>query len=140
MSQSGLQLVKLLRGIIHPILFTDIGPTLSDFTVMDKKNVIVRSIVKEPKCYVPHVPTPRVPVTEDFGDCSLSSDSSGSTGTEKDDNTNESRVHIRTSSIPRPRAVISSPGKSHTFSLICCLILFIYLFVYIPNAFCNLNV
>lgn len=79
--------------------------------VMDKKNVIVRSIVKEPKCYVPHVPTPRVHVTEDFGDCSLTSDSSGSTGTEKDDNTDESRIHIRASSIPRPRAVISSPDN-----------------------------
>ncbi|KAK7268699.1 hypothetical protein RIF29_21405 [Crotalaria pallida] len=71
----------------------------------EKKDAIVRSIVKAPKCYVPHVLTPRVLVTEDFGDCSMSSDSSGSTGTD------ENKLNIRASSIPRPRAVISSPDN-----------------------------
>lgn len=59
---------------------------------------------------------PRVTVTEDFGNGSLTSDSSGP---EKDGKTDENRVNIRASSIPPPRAVISSPGKSHTSSVSC---------------------
>ncbi|KAF1880078.1 hypothetical protein Lal_00022207 [Lupinus albus] len=79
--------------------------------MVDKKNVIGRPIVEVPKCYVPHVPTLRVHVTEDFGDCSLSLDSLGSTGTEKDDSTDENRRHIGVIPIRRPRAVISSPAN-----------------------------
>jgi hypothetical protein len=148
----------------------------SNFAVKDHKVVSVPSIVKVPECYVPHVIIPRVSLTEDFGDCSLPSDSSGSAELEKDEDTDESKVYIRAdliprvpvaddfrdssltsdlsghgglekdgntddenkvniraSSIPRPRAVISSPGKSHTSSNFC-------LFIYIPVAFCNLNV
>ncbi|KAG4908289.1 hypothetical protein AAZX31_20G186600 [Glycine max] len=77
--------------------------------VMDQKVVSTASIVKAPKCYVP-VTIPRVLVTEeDSGDFSSVSDSSGATGSEKDDSTDENKVNIRASSIPRPRAVISSP-------------------------------
>ncbi|KAG4919508.1 hypothetical protein AAZX31_20G186600 [Glycine max] len=76
---------------------------------MDQKVVSTASIVKAPKCYVP-VTIPRVLVTEeDSGDFSSVSDSSGATGSEKDDSTDENKVNIRASSIPRPRAVISSP-------------------------------
>ncbi|TKY51827.1 hypothetical protein E2542_SST23346 [Spatholobus suberectus] len=77
----------------------------------DQKVVTMPSIVKAPKCYVPHVPIPRVPVTEDSGDFSLPSDSSRATGSENDDSTDENKVNIRASSIPRPRAVISSPDN-----------------------------
>ncbi|KAF1879217.1 hypothetical protein Lal_00047890 [Lupinus albus] len=76
--------------------------------VIDKKNVIVRSTVKVPKCYVSYVPTPRVNVTKDFGDCSLLSDSSE---TERDGNSDEVTLHIRAGPNPRPRAIISSPDN-----------------------------
>ncbi|XP_019426844.1 PREDICTED: uncharacterized protein LOC109335192 isoform X1 [Lupinus angustifolius] len=76
--------------------------------VMGKKNVIVRSIVEVPKCYVPNVPSPQVNVTEDFLDCSLSSESSE---TEKDSNNDEVRLHIRAGPNLRPRAIISSPDN-----------------------------
>ncbi|KAL2325038.1 hypothetical protein Fmac_024096 [Flemingia macrophylla] len=79
--------------------------------VSDKKVVTTPSIVKAPKCHVPQVTIPRVPVTEDSGDFSLTSDSSGATGSEKDDSTDENKVNIRASSIPPPRAVISSPDN-----------------------------
>ncbi|WJX18718.1 hypothetical protein P8452_08489 [Trifolium repens] len=105
----------------------------SNFAVKDHKVVSVPSIVKVPECYVPQVIIPRVSLTEDFGDCSLPSDSSGSAepgkdedtderhgglekdgGPEKDDNTDdENKVNIRASPIPRPRAVISSPENDH---------------------------
>ncbi|XP_019426846.1 PREDICTED: uncharacterized protein LOC109335192 isoform X2 [Lupinus angustifolius] len=78
--------------------------------VMGKKNVIVRSIVEVPKCYVPNVPSPQVNVTEDFLDCSLSSESSE---TEKDSNNDEVRLHIRAGPNLRPRAIISSPGHKN---------------------------
>ncbi|XP_028793359.1 uncharacterized protein LOC114749057 isoform X3 [Neltuma alba] len=39
----------------------------------------------------------------------------GPTGAEKDDNIDEDRVNIRASSIPPPRAVISSPGNKRNF-------------------------
>ncbi|OIW13129.1 hypothetical protein TanjilG_32110 [Lupinus angustifolius] len=94
-----------------PFYLTDIKPPLSGFTVADKNNVIGQSNVKVPKCYLPHVPTLRVHVSENFGDCSLSIDSLGSTGTEKDDSTDENRQHIRFIPIRRPRAVISSPAN-----------------------------
>jgi hypothetical protein len=143
------------------------------FAVKDHKVVSVPSIVKVPECNVPHVIIPRVSLTEDFGDCSLPSDSSGSAelekdedtdeskvyiradliprvpvaedfrdssltsdlsghgglekdgGPEKDDNTDdENKVNIRASPIPRPRAVISSPGKSHTSSNFCYIYLY----------------
>jgi len=84
---------------------------LSDFTVTDKKVVSMPSVVRVPECYVPHVAIPRVPVTEDSGDFSLASDSPVTTGSEKDGSTDEIKVNIRASSIPPPRAVISSPGK-----------------------------
>ena len=103
--------------------------------MVDKKNVSKPSIVKVPKCYVPPAPTPRVQITEDFGDCSLSSDSSGSTGPEKDDNTDENKMNIRASPIPRPRAVVSSPSKSHAVSSFCCFVISIYA----PDASCNLH-
>ncbi|XP_028793358.1 uncharacterized protein LOC114749057 isoform X2 [Neltuma alba] len=60
-------------------------------------------------------PPPEVPVSEDLGACNLTSDSSGPTGAEKDDNIDEDRVNIRASSIPPPRAVISSPGNKRNF-------------------------
>ncbi|KAJ1409481.1 hypothetical protein SESBI_22772 [Sesbania bispinosa] len=89
--------------------------SLSGFAVKDQKVVFMPSIVRVPKCYVPHAPIPRASVTEDFGDSSLTSDCSGSVGSgsvgpEKDGSTDENKVNIRASSIPRPRAVISSPG------------------------------
>ncbi|WJX12281.1 hypothetical protein P8452_02796 [Trifolium repens] len=91
--------------------------------IKDHKVVSVPSIVKVPECYVPHIIIPRVSLTEDFGDCSLPSDSSCSAELEKDEDTDErhggpekdgntddeNKVNIRASSIPRPRAVISSP-------------------------------
>ncbi|CAL0299838.1 unnamed protein product [Lupinus luteus] len=82
--------------------------------VTGKKNVVVRSLVEvpkcyvAPKCYVPHVPTPRVNVTENFVDCSLSSDSSE---TDRDSNSDEVRLHIRAGPNQRPRAIISSPDN-----------------------------
>lgn len=101
---------------------------------MDQKVVSTASIVKAPKCYVP-VTIPRVLVTEeDSGDFSSVSDSSGATGSEKDDSTDENKVNIRASSIPRPRAVISSPGKMSYFTL------FFVRFTCIPLAFCNWNI
>lgn len=69
--------------------------------VKDHKVVSVPSIVKVPECYVPHVIIPRVSLTEDFGDCSLPSDSSGSAELEKDEDTDESKVYIRADLIPR---------------------------------------
>lgn len=145
----------------------------SNFAVKDHKVLSAPSIVKVPNCYEPQVSIPVVSVTEDFGDCSLTSDSSGSPEPEKDGDTDESKVYIRAnliprvsvtqdfgnggltshlsgpgglekdhrpekdgntddeskvnikaSSIPRPRAVISSPGKSHTSSIFCFLLLF----------------
>ncbi|KAK7278520.1 hypothetical protein RJT34_23550 [Clitoria ternatea] len=79
--------------------------------VMDQKVVSMPSIVKVSKCYVPQLPIPRVSVTDDSEDSGLTSDSSGATGPEKDDNTHEDKINIRASSIPRPRAVISSPDN-----------------------------
>ncbi|CAJ1976537.1 unnamed protein product [Sphenostylis stenocarpa] len=80
--------------------------------VTDHKVVSMPSVVKVPKCYVPHVPIPRVPVTEeDSGDFSSASDSSVTTGSEKNGSTDENKVNIRASSIPPPRAVISSPDN-----------------------------
>ncbi|XP_027366774.1 uncharacterized protein LOC113873025 isoform X2 [Abrus precatorius] len=76
---------------------------------VDQKVVSMPSSDEVPKCYVPHVPIPRVHVTEDSGDFSSTPDSSGGTGPEKDDSTDENKINIRASSIPRPRAVISSP-------------------------------
>ncbi|KAK7391660.1 hypothetical protein VNO78_20077 [Psophocarpus tetragonolobus] len=78
-------------------------PSPSPSPEMDQKVV-----VKVPKCYVPHVPIPRVPVTDDSEEFNLESDSSRS---EKDDNTSETKVNIRAGPIPRPRAVISSPDN-----------------------------
>ncbi|XP_045808175.1 uncharacterized protein LOC123902485 [Trifolium pratense] len=69
--------------------------------VKDHKVVSVPSIVKVPECYVPQVIIPRVSLTEDFGDCSLPSDSSGSAELEKDEDTDESKVYIRADLIPR---------------------------------------
>ncbi|KAI4318171.1 hypothetical protein L6164_025974 [Bauhinia variegata] len=67
---------------------------------------------KIPKSYVPQEPIiPRIPVSENLGLRSLASDFSGLTGHEKDGNTDEDKVNIRASSIPRPRAVISSPDN-----------------------------
>jgi len=76
------------------------------------------TVVKVPKCYVPHVaiPRPRVHVTEDSEDFSLASDSSVTTGSDKDDSIDGNKVNIRASPIPPPRAVISSPGKISYFS------------------------
>ncbi|XP_027937881.1 uncharacterized protein LOC114192376 isoform X1 [Vigna unguiculata] len=79
--------------------------------VTDKKVVSMPSVVRVPECYVPHVAIPRVPVTEDSGDFSLASDSPVTTGSEKDGSTDEIKVNIRASSIPPPRAVISSPDN-----------------------------
>ena len=59
------------------------------------------SIVKVPKCYLPQASIPRVSVTEDLGDCSLTSDSSGSAEPEKDGDTDQSKVYIRADLIPR---------------------------------------
>ncbi|WVZ26454.1 hypothetical protein V8G54_004998 [Vigna mungo] len=78
----------------------------------NNKVVAMPSVVRVPECYVPHVATPRVPVTEDSGDFSVASDSSVTTGSDTDEN----KVNIRVSSIPPPRAVISSPGKFSCFS------------------------
>lgn len=75
-----------------------------------------------PKCYVLHTPKPRVPVSEDLGACNLAADSSGLTGHEKDDNIEEDMVNIRASSVPPPRAVISSPGNSIVLNLFNYLI------------------
>lgn len=163
--------------VFVPTPFTDIESPFSDFSVKDHKVVSMPFIVKVPKCYVPQVPIPRVPVTDDFGDCSFASDSSGSAGPEKDGDTDneskvnirsdfiprvsvtedfedfslisnlsgpgglekdgksekdgnsddENKVNIRASSIQRPRAVVSSPGKSHISSNFC-LFSYIYLF------------
>lgn len=85
--------------------------------VRNQKDVSRPSTTKVPKCYVPQAPIPRVPVSEDLGVCKLTSDSSGLTGSEKDDNIDEDKVNIRASSIPPPRAVISSPGKPHSFHI-----------------------
>lgn len=83
--------------------------------VKDHKVVSMPFIVKVPKCYVPQVPIPRVPVTDDFGDCSFASDSSGSAGPEKDGDTdNESKVNIRSDFIPR----VSVTEDFEDFSLI----------------------
>lgn len=71
---------------------------MSDFTVKDQRALSMPSIVREPKCYVPHVPIPRVPVTEDFEDCNLPVDSYGP---EKDVDTDENDVNIRANVIPR---------------------------------------
>jgi hypothetical protein len=85
----------------------------------------------ESKVYIRADLIPRVPVAEDFRDSSLTSDLSGhgglekDGGPEKDDNTDdENKVNIRASPIPRPRAVISSPGKSHTSSNFCYIYLY----------------
>ncbi|GAU23802.1 hypothetical protein TSUD_27110, partial [Trifolium subterraneum] len=68
----------------------------------------------ESKVYIRTDLIPRVPVAEDFGDSSLTSDLSGHGGLEKDGNTDdENKVNIRASSVPRPRAVISSPENDH---------------------------
>ncbi|XP_022632458.1 uncharacterized protein LOC106779836 isoform X2 [Vigna radiata var. radiata] len=72
----------------------------------DNKVVAMPSVVRVPECYVLHVAIPRVPVTEDSGDFSVASDSSITTGSDTDEN----KVNLRVSSIPPPRAVISSPG------------------------------
>ncbi|BAT99206.1 hypothetical protein VIGAN_10060500 [Vigna angularis var. angularis] len=77
--------------------------------VTDNKVVAMPSVVRIPECYVPHVAIPRVPLTEDSGDFSVESDSSVTTGSEKAGSTDENKVNIRVSSIPPPRAVISSP-------------------------------
>ncbi|KAL5068275.1 hypothetical protein RYX36_019162 [Vicia faba] len=69
--------------------------------VKDHKVVSAPSIVKVPNCYLPQVSIPIVSVTEDFGDCSLTSDSSGSPEPEKDGDTDESKVYIRANLIPR---------------------------------------
>ncbi|KAJ1377941.1 hypothetical protein SESBI_48366 [Sesbania bispinosa] len=82
----------------------------SSSPVKDQKVVFMPSIVRVPKCYVPHAPIPRASVTEDFEDSSLTSDYSESVEPEKDGSTDENKVNIRASLIPRPRAVISSPG------------------------------
>ncbi|KAK7356460.1 hypothetical protein VNO80_15732 [Phaseolus coccineus] len=81
--------------------------------VTDNKVVSMPTVVKVPECYVPHVaiPRPRVHVTEDSEDFSLASDSSVTTGSEKDDSIDGSKVNIRASPIPPPRAVISSPDN-----------------------------
>ncbi|XP_014511170.1 uncharacterized protein LOC106769891 isoform X1 [Vigna radiata var. radiata] len=76
--------------------------------VTDKKVVSMPSVVRVPECYVPHVTIPRVPLTEDSGDFSVSS---VTTGSEKDGSTDENIVNIRVSPIPPPRAVISSPDN-----------------------------
>ncbi|XP_028793357.1 uncharacterized protein LOC114749057 isoform X1 [Neltuma alba] len=83
--------------------------------VRNQKGVSHPSFTEVPKCYVLHAPIPKVPVSEDLGACNLTSDSSGPTGAEKDDNIDEDRVNIRASSIPPPRAVISSPGNKRNF-------------------------
>lgn len=83
------------------IPFTDIESLLSNFAVKDHKVVSVPSIVKVPKCYLPQVSIPRVSITEDFVDCSLTSDSSGSAEPGKDGDTDESKVYIRADFIPR---------------------------------------
>ncbi|CAK8571995.1 unnamed protein product [Lathyrus sativus] len=72
--------------------------------VKDHKVLSAPSIVKLPNCYVPQVSIPTVSlesVTEDFGDCSLTSDSSDSPEPEKDGDTDESKVYIRANLIPR---------------------------------------
>jgi len=97
--------------------------------VTDKKVVSMPSVVKVPKCYVSPVVIPRVHVTEDSEDFSLASDSSVTTGSEKDGSTDENKVNIRASPIPPPRAVISSPGKISYFSS-----------DFVSYAFCNLNI
>ncbi|KAG2376854.1 uncharacterized protein HKW66_Vig0174270 [Vigna angularis] len=79
--------------------------------VTDNKVVAMPSVVRIPECYVPHVAIPRVPLTEDSGDFSVESDSSVTTGSEKAGSTDENKVNIRVSSIPPPRAVISSPDN-----------------------------
>ncbi|KAK4266216.1 hypothetical protein QN277_027171 [Acacia crassicarpa] len=79
--------------------------------VRNQKGVSHPSPAEAPKCYVFHTPKPRVPVSEDLGACNLAADSSGLTGHEKDDNIDEDRVNIRASSVPPPRAVISSPDN-----------------------------
>ncbi|KAK8464147.1 hypothetical protein PHAVU_011G133515 [Phaseolus vulgaris] len=81
--------------------------------VTDNKVVSMPTVVKVPKCYVPHVaiPRPRVHVTEDSEDFSLASDSSVTTGSDKDDSIDGNKVNIRASPIPPPRAVISSPDN-----------------------------
>ncbi|XP_014523536.1 uncharacterized protein LOC106779836 isoform X1 [Vigna radiata var. radiata] len=73
----------------------------------DNKVVAMPSVVRVPECYVLHVAIPRVPVTEDSGDFSVASDSSITTGSDTDEN----KVNLRVSSIPPPRAVISSPDN-----------------------------
>ncbi|CAL5208310.1 unnamed protein product [Lathyrus oleraceus] len=69
--------------------------------VKDHKVLSAPSIVKVPNCYVPQVSIPVVSVTQDFGDCSLTSDSSGSPEPEKDGDTDESKLYIRANLIPR---------------------------------------
>ncbi|KAF7837418.1 hypothetical protein G2W53_005900 [Senna tora] len=81
------------------------------FLARNEKNVSRPSTAKVAKCYVPQAPIPRVPVSEDLGVCNKVSDSSGLTRVEKDGNFDEDKVNIRASSIPRPRAVISSPDN-----------------------------
>ncbi|XP_061356807.1 uncharacterized protein LOC133301201 [Gastrolobium bilobum] len=88
-----------LKAFISPSVHASPSP------VVNQKVVSVPSIVKVPKCYV----VPRVSVTEDFGDSSLTCDSSSEP--EKEDNTDDNKVNIKASSIPRPRAVISSPDN-----------------------------
>ncbi|KAI5398089.1 hypothetical protein KIW84_063767 [Lathyrus oleraceus] len=73
----------------------------SNFAVKDHKVLSAPSIVKVPNCYVPQVSIPVVSVTQDFGDCSLTSDSSGSPEPEKDGDTDESKLYIRANLIPR---------------------------------------
>ncbi|XP_058770833.1 uncharacterized protein LOC131644367 [Vicia villosa] len=69
--------------------------------VKEHKVVSAPSIVKVPNCNVPQVSIPIVSVTEDFGDCSLTSDSSGSPEPEKEGDSDESKVYIRANLIPR---------------------------------------
>lgn len=56
-----------------------------------------------PKSYVPNVPMPSISVSKDA--------TSRSTGKKKKEVDEESRTNIRASSVPRPRAVLSSPNN-----------------------------
>ncbi|XP_054807227.1 uncharacterized protein LOC129309612 isoform X2 [Prosopis cineraria] len=62
--------------------------------VRNQKGVSHPSSAEVPKCYVPHAPIPRVPLSEDLEACNLTSDSSRFPGPEKDDHIDEDRVNI----------------------------------------------
>ncbi|KAJ7955485.1 Atp-dependent rna helicase dbp-7 [Quillaja saponaria] len=83
----------------------------SSSPVRDRKDSSLTPNAKVPLSYVPHVPIPRVPVSEGLGFCSsLAIESLAFAGAENN-NIYEDKVNIRASTIPRPRAVLSSPDN-----------------------------